>query len=56
MERVILKARDGFIYTNGETYGYIVYLAVGNDGENWYEITTIEYEEILAKEAENLPM
>lgn len=56
MERVVLKARDGFIYTNGETYGYIVYLAVGDNGENWYEITITEYEEILVKEAEILPM
>lgn len=56
MERVVLKARDGFIYTNGETYGYIVYLAIGDNGENWHEITREEYEEILAKEAENLPM
>lgn len=46
MERIILKARDGFIYTNGETYGSIVYLAIGESADGWREITREEYQEI----------
>lgn len=56
MERIMLKARDGYIFTNGESYGRVIYLAIGDTGANWHEITEEEYNEILAKEAENLPM
>jgi hypothetical protein len=54
--RIRLTASEGHMLTDGENYGRVVYLAQGDNGDKWYEITITEYEEILAKEAENLPM
>ena len=48
---VTLTASEGHILTDGENYGRIVYLAQGDDGEKWYEITEEEYQKIL-KETE----
>lgn len=51
--RVTLKADEGHIYTNGETYGKVIHLAVGVDKGSYYQITMDEYEERMrAKEAE----
>jgi hypothetical protein len=36
MERIILIADEGKIYTNGSTYGSEVYLAINADPANWY--------------------
>lgn len=48
---VKLTASEGHILTDGESYGRIVYLAQGDEGEKWYEITEEEYQKIL-EEAE----
>lgn len=48
-KRIILTASKGHILTDGESYGRIVYLASGDDGSKWHEITEAEYE---AKQAE----
>ena len=48
----ILIARDGYIYTNGNTYAYIVRLGVNDSADNWHEITEEEYNEILAEQEE----
>ena len=47
-----LKAKDGFIYTNGSAYGRTVKLGVNSRAEDWYEITEMEYEQILRKQEE----
>lgn len=47
MKRVTLKARDGYIYTNGNDFGKIIYLAVGANSKDYYEITEEEYNSIL---------
>ena len=52
MERVILRATQGKILTDGKIYGKTIYLAKGMDGSNFYEITEEEYQEIRAKEEE----
>lgn len=60
MERKILKASDGMVFTNGEAYGKEIYLAEDVDESSFYEIpesempsdeeATIEdYQEALAK-------
>ena len=54
--RIKLTASEGHVLTNGENYGKVVYLAQGDDGEKWYEITEEEYNEILAKESESFPI
>ncbi len=51
MERIILKAKDGYIYTNGTEYGKIIYLANGINPNDYYEITEEEYNAII--EAQN---
>lgn len=42
----VLIARGGYIYTNGETYAYIIRLGINDSPDNWYEITEDEYNEI----------
>ena len=52
-----LTASEGHVLTNGENYGRIVYLASGDEGDGWYEITEAEYEKIKeAEEVENMPI
>ena len=43
-DRIILEASEGMILTDGECYGYIIYLGTEDDADNWYEITIEEYE------------
>ena len=38
MERLILVASDGMVYTDGVNGGRTVYLAEGQTAEGWYEI------------------
>lgn len=47
MERKILKAKDGYIFTNGEIYGEEIYLAEGVDETTFKEIPKEEYRKIL---------
>lgn len=47
---VKLTASEGHILTDGVNYGRIVYLASGDDGEKWHEITEEEYEAISKAE------
>ena len=50
MERIILKARDGYVYTDGTNYGKIIYLAVNVDPAIYHEITEEEYNTILQQQ------
>ena len=50
MERIILKARDGYIYTDGTNYGKIIYLAINADPAIYHEITKEEYNLILQQQ------
>lgn len=47
MERIMLKAREGYVLTNGTDYGKIIYLANGVNPYDYYEITEEEYNKIL---------
>ena len=49
-ERKTLIADDGYIYTDGTNYGRIVYLAEGDDGSKWHQITHEEFVEMLNKQ------
>ena len=49
--RTPIIASDGYVLTNGEIYGKMIYLAEGVDPKTFYEITDAEYAEILAEEA-----
>ena len=37
-KRIVLTAETGKILTDGETFARVVYLAVGDEGENWREV------------------
>lgn len=52
MERKVLRANEGMIYTNGEIYGAVIYLANGMDDSAFYEITREEYETIMKETTE----
>ena len=47
--RIKLTASEGHILTDGENYGRIVYLASGDEGEKWYEITEKEYNKKMSE-------
>ena len=49
--RRVLTADEGMIYTNGEVYGAVIYLAEGVDASAFYEITREEYDARMASEA-----
>ncbi len=48
--REIIEAREGYILTDGATYGTTIYLAEGADASAFYEITREEYDAIFAAE------
>ena len=48
--QTILNASEGYVLTNGISYGYTVALGAYDSPDNWYEITVEEYESILAEE------
>lgn len=51
--RTSIKARDGYILTNGEIYGTEIFLADGMSADEFHEITIEEYEKMLSeKESE----
>lgn len=47
--RIKLTASEGHILTNGKEYGKIVYLASGDEGADWWEISDEEYAYMLAE-------
>lgn len=47
-----LTAPKGMVYTNGTTYGYVIRLAEGLDGKDYYLITEEEYKKILEEKSE----
>lgn len=53
MKRIVLKAAEGMVFTNGQVFGKTVYPSDNDSPENWYEIRQEEYERIM-KERESL--
>ena len=41
----VLIAKEGYIYTNGETFGYTIRLGANDSADNWHEVPEAEYEE-----------
>ena len=41
-----IVANEGYVLTNGEAYGKVIYLGCNDKAENWREITEEEYEKI----------
>lgn len=49
--RIKLTASEGHILTDGENYGKVVYLASGDDGDKWHEISESEYQRIMEEKS-----
>jgi hypothetical protein len=42
-----IYAKDGYILTNGDVYGYVIDLGSRDSETNYHEITIEEYKQIL---------
>ena len=42
----VLTAREGYVYTNGETFSNVIRLGINDNADNWYEITEAEAERL----------
>lgn len=52
--RIVLKADEGKVLTDGVAYGTIIMLAEGRSADEFHEITEEEYEEVMKlADAEN---
>ena len=49
--REFIEAKEGYILTDGETYGSRIYLAEGVDASKFHEITMEEYNKKMEEEA-----
>ena len=45
--RIKLTASDGMVLTDGTNYGRVIFLAEGQTGDNFTEITDEEYGRVL---------
>lgn len=50
--RKMITAEEGHVLTNGEVYGKVIFLAVGQKEEEFHEITVEEYKEIMKDQEE----
>ena len=48
----VLIAKEGYIYTNGETFGYTIRLGANDSADNWHEVPEAEYEKTLLESQE----
>lgn len=51
--RTSIKAKEGYILTNGEIYGTEIFLAEGMSAEDFHEIPKEKYERMMEEEAKN---
>lgn len=42
----VLIAKDGYVYTNGETFSTVIRLGINDSADNWHEITEEEAERL----------
>lgn len=43
MDRIVLTASAGMVYTDGISGGHVVYLAEGETADGWYEIPEADF-------------
>lgn len=46
----VLTAREGYVYTNGETFSTVIRLGKNDSVDNWHEITEEEAERLQSEE------
>lgn len=50
----VLMAKEGHVYTNGETYSTVIRLGINDSADNWHEITDEEAEKLQNTELEEV--
>ena len=53
IKTIKIKASQGKIYTDGIDYGVIMFLGANKNKDDFYEITTKEYEKIIEEKLRN---
>ena len=48
----VLTAKEGYVYTNGETCSTVIRLGINDSADNWHEITEEEAERLQSEEIE----
>jgi hypothetical protein len=46
----VLAAKEGYVYTNGETFSNVIRLGINDSADNWHEITEEEAERLQSIE------
>lgn len=46
----VLIAKEGYVYTNGETFSTIIRLGINDSADNWHEITEEEAEHLQSED------
>lgn len=46
----VLIAKEGYVYTNGETFSTVIRLGINDSADNWYEITDEEAERLQSED------
>lgn len=49
----VLTAKEGYVYTNGETFSTVIRLGKNDSADNCHEITEEEAEHLQSEETEN---
>lgn len=52
----VLTASEGYVLTDGEVYGRVIYLGKDRNPDEFSEITDADYQEILKKQEEESEM
>ena len=46
----VLIAKEGYVFTNGETFASVIRLGVNDNADNWHEITEEEAQALMETE------
>ena len=46
----VLTAKEGYVYTNGETFSTVIRLGINDSADNWHEITEEEAERLHSED------
>lgn len=55
VKRTVLTADAGYILTDGNIYGKVIYLAEGRSEDDFSEISEAEYDEMLKQDESEVP-
>lgn len=52
----VLIAKEGYVYTNGETFSTVIRLGINDNADNWHEITEAEAERLQSEDVPTEPL